>query len=58
MVRWLAREERIDRVPTRIPVPPMILLTRAQMRTIFLAVEVLLPLAVFALGILIWWRRR
>ena len=58
MVRWLVREERTANVASRIPVPAMILLSGAQMRTIFLAVEVLLPLAVFALGILMWWRRR
>jgi ABC-type uncharacterized transport system involved in gliding motility auxiliary subunit len=58
IVRWLVREERTTSVSSRIPVPAMILLSGAQMRTIFLAVEVLLPLAVFALGILMWWRRR
>ena len=58
MVRWLVREERTTSVAARIPVPPMILLSAAQMRTIFLVVEVLLPLAVFALGVLMWWRRR
>ena len=58
MVRWLVREERTTSVASRIPVPAMILLSGAQMRMIFLAVEVLLPLAVFALGILMWWRRR
>jgi ABC-type uncharacterized transport system involved in gliding motility auxiliary subunit len=58
MVRWLLREERTTSVASRIPVPAMILLSGAQMRTIFLAVEVLLPLAVFAMGILMWWRRR
>ena len=35
-VRWLAREERSTAVASRIPVPPMILLTGAQMRGIFL----------------------
>ena len=58
MVRWLVREERATGVASRIPVPPMILLSGTQMRTIFLTVEVLLPLAVFALAILMWWRRR
>ena len=58
IVRWLVREERTTSVASRIPVPAMILLSGAQMRTIFLAVEVLLPLAVFALGILMWLRRR
>jgi ABC-type uncharacterized transport system involved in gliding motility auxiliary subunit len=58
MVRWLVREERTTSVASRIPVPPMILLSGAQMRTIFLVVEVLLPLTVFGLAVLMWWRRR
>jgi len=58
MVRWLAREERDTAVASRIPVPPMIVLTGAQMRGIFLVVEVLLPLAAFALAAFAWWRRR
>ncbi|HSD53079.1 MAG TPA: GldG family protein [Burkholderiales bacterium] len=58
IVRWLAREERGTAVARRIPVPPMILLTGAQMRGIFLVVELLLPLAAFALAVLAWWRRR
>jgi ABC-type uncharacterized transport system involved in gliding motility auxiliary subunit len=58
MVRWLVREERGTAVASRIPVPPMIVLTGAQMRGIFLVVEVLLPLAAFALAGLAWWRRR
>jgi hypothetical protein len=57
-VRWLVREERSTAVATRIPVPPMILLSGAQMKTIFLLVEVLLPLSVMALGFTVWWRRR
>jgi hypothetical protein len=58
MVRWLVREERLATVASRIPVPPMILLSGAQMKTIFLAVEVLLPLLVIAIGAIVWWRRR
>jgi ABC-type uncharacterized transport system involved in gliding motility auxiliary subunit len=58
MVRWLVREERTTTVATRIPVPPMILLSGAQMKAIFLLVEVALPLLVFALGAIVWWRRR
>jgi len=58
MVRWLVREEKAATVSSRIPVPPMILLTGAQMVTIFLLVEVLLPLAVLVAGGLVWWRRR
>jgi len=58
MVRWLVREERTTSVASRIPVPAMILLSGAQMRTIFLAIEVLLPLAVFLPALVMWWRRR
>lgn len=58
IVRWLVREERATAVASRIPVPPMILLTNAQMRGIFFFVGVLLPLSAFAVGLLVWWRRR
>jgi hypothetical protein len=58
MVRWLAREERGTAVASRIPVPPMIVLSGAQMRGIFLFVEVLLPLVAFGLAGLAWWRQR
>lgn len=57
-VRWLLREEHGPVVASRIPVPPMILLSGTQMKWIFLLVEVLLPLSVFALGGFVWWRRR
>jgi hypothetical protein len=57
-VRWLVREERAATVSSRIPVPPMILLTGAQMTLIFVAVEMLMPLAILAVGGLVWWRRR
>ena len=57
-VRWLAREERTTAVATRIPVPPLLLLTQAQARGVFALVVGLLPLSVIALGGLVWWRRR
>jgi ABC-type uncharacterized transport system involved in gliding motility auxiliary subunit len=57
-VRWLSREERGTTVRTRIPVPPMILLTGAQSRTLFLLIVVLLPLTVIAIGGVVWWMRR
>ena len=58
MVRWLAREENAPPIATRIPVPPMILLTANQMRAIFLFVVLTLPLAPVAIGAGVWWRRR
>ena len=58
MVRWLVREERAPAVASRIPVPALILLTRPQMRQIFLVTEVLLPLSILSIGACIWWKRR
>ena len=57
-VRWLAREEQGTAVRTRIPVPPMILLTAAQSRAIFALIVILLPLAVVGIGAVVWWSRR
>src|SRR5215467_509197 len=57
-VRWLAREEQGTAVRTRIPVPPMILLTAAQSRAIFALIVILLPLVVIAIGAGVWWSRR
>jgi len=58
MVRWLVREERSPAVASRIPVPSLILLTRPQMRQLFLVTEVLLPLSMLMIGAFVWWKRR
>ncbi|MCW5620324.1 MAG: Gldg family protein [Burkholderiales bacterium] len=58
MVRWLMREEQTPAAKSRIPVAPSILLTKEQMRSIFLLVGVLLPLSAAMLGMWAWWRRR
>ncbi len=58
MVRWLVREEQTPSVALRMPVPPLVLLTKTQMQRIFLVIEVLLPLGVVAVGAIVWWRRR
>ena len=57
-VRWLVREEQTGSVTARIPVPPLVLLTKRQMQQIFVIVEVLLPLSVVLCGALVWWSRR
>jgi hypothetical protein len=58
MIRWAAREEQTPTVTTRMPVPPLVLLTKSQMQRIFLLIEVLLPLSVVGVGVVVWWRRR
>ncbi|MCC7547408.1 MAG: Gldg family protein [Burkholderiales bacterium] len=58
MVRWLAREENSTTVATRMPVLPMILLTTAQMYTVFLFCVIALPLVLVAAGAAVWWGRR
>jgi gliding motility-associatede transport system auxiliary component len=58
MVRWVVREEQTPAVAIRMPVPPLILLTKSQMQRIFLGIEVLLPLSVVGVGAVVWWRRR
>jgi hypothetical protein len=58
MIRWLVSEEHSQPITSRIPVPPMILLTQAQTLWIFLVIEVLLPLAVISVGAGMWWRHR
>ena len=58
MTRWLLREEKLTTVATRIPVPPMIVLSNSQMRTIFLLIVIVLPFLAIGLGLLTWWRRR
>lgn len=57
-VRWLAHEDKGTAVRTRIPVPPMILLTASQSRWIFIVIVILLPLTVIGIGGVVWWSRR
>src|SRR5262245_41745585 len=57
-VRWLTREERGTAVRTRIPVPPMILLTGLQSRVLFAFIVIALPLTVIGIGGVVWWLRR
>jgi len=59
MVRWLAEDEtRPAAKPQSFSPAERITLTREQMRTIFIALELVLPLSVMLLGGVVWWRRR
>jgi ABC-type uncharacterized transport system involved in gliding motility auxiliary subunit len=58
MVRWLAADEATPGVTPQTYQLPEIALTSHQMRDVFIALEVLLPLSTMLCGVLVWWRRR
>ena len=59
MVRWLADDEtRPAAKPQSFSPVEQITLTREDMRTIFIAVELVLPMSVMLLGGVVFWRRR
>jgi hypothetical protein len=58
MLRWLAADEAMPGVQPQTYGLPEIALTSRQMRDVFLALEVLLPLSTLLCGVLVWWRRR
>jgi hypothetical protein len=58
MVRWLAADEATPGITPQTYQLPEIVLTSHQMRDVFLALEVLLPLSTMLCGVLVWWRRR
>jgi hypothetical protein len=58
MLRWLAADETIPSVQPQTYKLPEIVLTNRQMRDVFIALEVLLPLSMLLCGVLVWWRRR
>ena len=58
MLRWLAADETTPSVKPQTYQLPEIVLTNRQMRDVFIALEVLLPLSTMLCGVLVWWRRR
>jgi hypothetical protein len=58
MLRWLADDEAVPSVAPQTLQLPEIVLTSAQMRNTFIALELLLPLATAMFGVGMWWRRR
>ncbi len=58
IMRWLAEEDAAPNVAPRAYTVPEIVLTSAQMRDTFIALEVLLPLTTALFGVAMWWRRR
>jgi ABC-type uncharacterized transport system len=58
MLRWLADDEATPGIKPQTYQLPEIVLTSRQMRDVFIALEVLLPLSTLLCGVLVWWRRR
>jgi hypothetical protein len=57
-IAWLIHEEKAPTMRPPVEVLPMVTLTGAQMRWIFIATVLLMPGSVALLGGLVWWRRR
>jgi ABC-type uncharacterized transport system involved in gliding motility auxiliary subunit len=58
MVRWLAGDEALTPVKPSSYSLARVDVTSRQMRDIFVAVELVLPLSVVLVGASVWWRRR
>jgi ABC-2 type transport system permease protein len=58
VLRWLADDDARPRLKPPSFSLEQITLTRDQMRHIFIAVELALPMSIGLLGGLVWWRRR
>ena len=58
ILRWLADDEAMPTIKPQSYSLPEIELTSRQMRDVFIALEVLLPLSTMLCGVLVWWRRR
>ncbi len=58
IMRWLAEDDASPNLAPRTYNLPEIVLTSAQMRNTFIALEVLLPLSTALFGVAMWWRRR
>jgi len=58
ILRWLAEDEASPNLAPRTYNVPEIVLTSAQMRESFIALEIVLPLSTALFGVAMWWRRR
>jgi ABC-type uncharacterized transport system involved in gliding motility auxiliary subunit len=58
MMNWLSADEDLISIRPKDPEDRRIQLTRAQMNMVRTVSQFLIPLAVIALGVMVWWRRR
>jgi ABC-type uncharacterized transport system len=57
-IAWLIHEEKAPSMKPPVEALPMVTLTAAQVRWIFIATVLFMPGSVALLGGLVWWRRR
>jgi ABC-type uncharacterized transport system involved in gliding motility auxiliary subunit len=58
MLNWLSSDEDLISIRPKDPADNRIMLSRQQMTLLFFTSVVLMPLAVIAMGVGVWWRRR
>jgi ABC-type uncharacterized transport system involved in gliding motility auxiliary subunit len=58
MVNWLSSDEDMISIRPKDPEDRRIQLTRAQLLSIRMVSQFLIPLCVIAFGLMVWWRRR
>lgn len=58
MMNWLSSDEDLISIRPKEPEDRRLTLTRAQMGTVRMVSQFLLPLIVIAMGIAVWWKRR
>jgi ABC-type uncharacterized transport system involved in gliding motility auxiliary subunit len=58
MVNWLSSDEELISIRPKDPEDRRLAMSRSQMRMIFYTSVLLLPLAVIAAGVSVWWKRR
>lgn len=58
MLNWLSSDEDLISIRPKDPEDRRLSLSRGQMQTIFYSSVVLMPLAVIAAGVSVWWKRR
>jgi len=57
-VNWLAEEEDMISISAKEPLDRTVFLTNTQMNFVFFTSVIFLPLAVLAVGAVVWWNRR
>ena len=58
MVNWLSSDEELISIRPKDPEDRRLAMSRSQMAMIFYTSVLLLPLAVIAAGVSVWWKRR